>query len=257
MVLVVLIMIIEKHSPMDKPSLQQKGQSLNQVERKETEPNNDQKNNRIDNEIANLQRYQYQPLDMTNNKNNNKNINNMYLNDNPTLKGYNPANGNHTMRSKLLNRPNSFVSGHYVHEINAFESHMSLPYEQGGGNKNGNHINHNNGNNYNGSHNNYSGRGGQDKGHNNNNNNNNYNRHGRQNNGNNNNYGSYHNLNNIGDGFIQSDRPYDFYENGHLDDGYNDGTFGNTNDARFVNYGGEYGRHQRTYTQVLLLKRRR
>ena len=107
---------------------------------------------------------------------------------------------------------------------------------------------HNNGNNYNGSHNNCSGRGGQDNEQ--NNNNNNYNRSGGQNNGNNNNYGPYHNSINIGDGFLQSDRPYDFFGNGHLDDGNNDGTFGNTKDARFVNYGGEYGRHQRTYNHT-------
>ena len=41
-----------------------------------------------------------------------------------------------------------------------------------------------------------------------------------------------------------------YYGNDQFSDGNNDGTFGNTNDARYVNYGGEYGRHQRTYNHT-------
>ena len=135
--------------------------------------------------------------------NNNKNGNNMYLNNNPSLNGYVPTNGNHGMRSKLLHQPNSFVPAQFAHEVNAFENHMSLPHD----NKGVKFKNRND-------------------------------------------YGPYHNSINIGDGNFQGDRPYDFFGNNNGDDGYDDGTFGNTNESKYVNYGGEYGRHQRTFNRT-------
>ena len=111
---------------------QQHGQSFNQ----ENKSNNTQYNH-IDNEIQHLQGLQYQQLNMTNGNNNNSN---MYLNSNPSLNGYVPANGNHTMRSKLLHQPNSFVPAQFAHEINAFESHMALPYDHGGNGHNDNNT---------------------------------------------------------------------------------------------------------------------
>ena len=147
----------------------------------------------------------------------------MYINDNPVLKGFTPSNGNHSVRSKLLHQPNSFVPAHLAHDVNAFESHMPIPYDHGGNNNN------NNGNNYG---------------------NNNYNGNDRQQNGNTNNYGPYHGTLNNGGCSLQDDRPYDFFGNGNFGDGNNDKTFGNTNESRFVNYGGEYGRHRRTYNHT-------
>ena len=73
------------------------------------------------------------------------------------------------MRSKLLHQPNSFVPGHLAHEVNAFESHMPIPYDRGGDNGNNNNNNNNNGGgrqgNGNNRNNNYNGNGGQYYGH--------------------------------------------------------------------------------------------
>ena len=134
----------------------------------------------------------------------------MCINNNPTLNGYHPKNGNHISRSKQLQGPNSCVPANFAHEVNAYGSHMPLPYDHGG------NVKMNNNSNYrtptvNG-----------------------------------------HYLEQIGDGVWESraDNPYDYYGNGQFNDGEIDGTFSNTNDARFVNYGGEYGRHKRTFNHT-------
>ena len=49
---------------------------------------------------------------------NNGNGDNIYINNNPSLQGYQPKNGNHFERNKMLNKPGSFVPGHLAEEIN-------------------------------------------------------------------------------------------------------------------------------------------
>ena len=41
-------------------------------------------------------------------------------------------NGNHTNRSKMLSKPNSFVSGNLANDLNEYEKRMPLPFDRGG-----------------------------------------------------------------------------------------------------------------------------
>ena len=67
----------------------------------------------IDTEINQLQQHQASNLSQMNN-----NGNNIYINGNPSLRGYKPNNGNHFQRNKMLNKPGSFVPGHLANEMN-------------------------------------------------------------------------------------------------------------------------------------------
>ena len=64
--------------------------------------------------------------------NSNSNNNNMYINNNPTLRGYEPRNGNHFNRSRMLSKPGSFVPGHMANDVNEYERRMPLPFDRGG-----------------------------------------------------------------------------------------------------------------------------
>ena len=56
----------------------------------------------------------------------------------------------------------------------------------------------------------------------------------------------------VGDGIWETryDDNFDFYGNGHFNDGDNSGTHGNTNDSRYMDLSKGYGRHQRTYNHT-------
>ena len=86
----------------------------------------------IDEEIQQLQQSQLQNLNHMNNNNNNNNNSNMYINNNPTLRGYRPKNGNHIDRSHMLSKPGSFVSGNMANDVNEYEKRMPIPFDRGG-----------------------------------------------------------------------------------------------------------------------------
>ena len=86
-----------------------------QAKQHNTESRNTQREMaQIDEEINQLQQHQASNLSALNNNNGS----NAYINNNPSLKGYIPSNGNHLQRNKSLSRPSSFVPGHLANEIN-------------------------------------------------------------------------------------------------------------------------------------------
>ena len=82
----------------------------------------------ISHTIQHLRQQQIGNLDMVNSNSNN---NNMYTKNNPNLKmdSYNPKNGSHTDRSKMLHAPGSFVSGNFASDVNNFERSMPIPWD--------------------------------------------------------------------------------------------------------------------------------
>ena len=100
----------KQHIPNDRPQVNQN-------------PHEHQHNtqDRIEIEIGKLQQQQIASISNLNNNNQS-----MYTNNNPSLTGYQPPNGSHYQRNKMLSKPNSFVPGHLATAVNEFERTMPL-----------------------------------------------------------------------------------------------------------------------------------
>ena len=79
----------------------------------------------IENEIQSLQQEQGMELNRINNNGNTND--NSYTKDNPSLRGYKPQHS-HTHRNKMLTKPSSFVSGKLANDVNEYEKHMPIEW---------------------------------------------------------------------------------------------------------------------------------